>query len=91
MPKKRVFDEHRRDPHDGTQLRNVIKPNGITSVAVQSFVATPGGEHQAWLFMRPGEKEAHAQDNSQAVKNARKKQAQNGNGQASSHLSCCSR
>ena len=73
MPKKRVFDVHRRDPRDGTQLRSVLTPNGKTSVGVQSFVATPGGEHQAWMFMRPGEKEAHAQDNSQAVKNARKK------------------
>ena len=72
MPKKRVYDEHRRDP-DGTKLRNVLTPNGKTSVGVQSFVATPGGEHQAWLFMRPGEKEAHAQDNSQAVQTARKK------------------
>ena len=45
MPKKRVYDEHRRDPHDGTQLRNVLTPNGKTSVGVQSFVATPGGEH----------------------------------------------
>ena len=73
MPKKRVYDEHRRDPHDGTQLRNVLTPNGKTSAGVQSFVATPGGEHQAWFFMRPGEKEAHAQDNSQAVNTARKK------------------
>ena len=73
MPKKRVFDEYRRNPHDGTQLRNVLTPNGKTSVGVQSFVATPKGEHQAWLFTRSGEKEAHAQDNSQAVQTARKK------------------
>ena len=73
MPKKRVVDEHRRDPHDGTQLRNVLTPNGKTRVGVQSFVATPDGEHHAWLFMRPGEKEAHAQDNCQAVRTARKK------------------
>ena len=73
MPKKRVYEEHRRDPHDGTQLRNVLTPNGKTSVGVQSFVATPKGEHKAWLFMRSGEKEAHAQDNSQAVQTARKK------------------
>ena len=70
MPKKRVYDEHRRDPRDGTQLRNVLTPNGKTSVGVQSLVATPEGEHQAWLFMRSGEKEAHAQDNSQAIRNA---------------------
>ena len=73
MPKKRVYKEHRRDPHDGTQLRNVLTPNGKTSAGVQSFVATPKGEHRAWLFMRSGEKEAHAQDNSQAVQTARKK------------------
>ncbi len=73
MPKKRVYEEHRRDPRDGKQLRNVLTPNGKTSAGVQSFVATPGGEHQAWLFTRSGEKEAHAQDNSQAVQTARKK------------------
>ena len=73
MPKKRVYEEHRRDPRDGTQLRNVLTPNGKTRVGVQSLVATPEGEHQAWLFMRSGEKEAHAQDNSQAVQTARKK------------------
>ena len=72
MPKKRVFEEHRRD-RDGTQLRSVLTPNDKTSVGVQSLVATPGGEHQAWLFMRPGEEEAHAKDNSQAVQTARKK------------------
>ena len=72
MSKKRVFEEYRRD-RDGTQLRNVLTPNGKTSVGVQSFVATPKGEHQEWLFTRPCEKEAHAQDNSQAVKTARKK------------------
>ena len=72
MP-KRVFDEYRRDPHDGTQLRNVLTPSGKTRIGVQSFVATPDGEHQAWLFMRPGEKQAHAQDNTQAVRNARNK------------------
>ena len=72
MPKKRVFEDYRRD-RDGTQLRSVLTPNGKTSVGVQSFVATPGGEHQAWLFMRPGEEEAHAKDNSQAVQTARKK------------------
>ena len=71
MP-KRVYVEHRRGP-DGTQLRNVLTPNGKTSVGVQSFVATPKGEHQAWLFTRSGEKETHAQDNSQAVQTARKK------------------
>ena len=73
MPKRRVFVEYRRDPHDGTQLRNVLTPSGKTDVGTQSFVATPNGEHRAWLFKRPGEEEAHAQDNSQAVKNARKK------------------
>ena len=73
MPKRRVFVEYRRDPHDGTQLRNVLTPSGKTDVGTQSLVATPKGEHQAWLFTRPGEKEAHAKDNSQAVKNARKK------------------
>ena len=72
MP-KRVFDEYRRDPHGGTQLRNVLTPSGKTDVGTQSFVATPNGEHQAWLFKRPGEEEAHAQDNSQAVRNARNK------------------
>ena len=71
-PKKRVFEQYRRD-RDGTQLRSVLTPNGKTSVGVQSLVATPGGEHQAWLFMRPGEEEAHAKDNSQAVQTARKK------------------
>ena len=71
-PKKRVFEQYRRD-RDGTQLRSVLTPNGKTSVGVQSLVATPEGEHQAWLFMRSGEKEAHAQDNSQAVQTARKK------------------
>ena len=73
MPKRRVFVEYRRDPHDGTQLRNVLTPSGKTDVGTQSLVATPGGEHQAWLFMRPGEEEAHAKDNSQAVQTARKK------------------
>ena len=72
MPKKRVFEDYRRD-RDGTQLRSVLTPNGKTSVGVQSLVATPEGEHQAWLFMRPGEEEAHAKDNSQAVQTARKK------------------
>ena len=72
MP-KRVFVEYRRDPHDGTQLRNVLTPSGKTDVGTQSFVATPNGDHQAWLFMRPGKKEAHAKDNSQAVQTARKK------------------
>ena len=71
MP-KRVYVEHRRGP-DGTQLRNVLTPNGKTRVGVKSFVANPDGEHQAWLFMRPGEKEAHALDNSQAIRNARNK------------------
>jgi len=73
MPKRRVFVEYRRDPHDGTQLRNVLTPSGKTDVGTQSLVATPGGEHQAWLFKRPGEEEAHAKDNSQAVQTARKK------------------
>ena len=70
---KRVFVGYTRDPQDGTQLRNVHTPRGTTHLGTQSLVATPNGEHQAWLFMRSGEKEAHAQDNSQAVKNARKK------------------
>ena len=73
MSKRRVFVEYRRDPHDGTQLRNVLTPSGKTDVGTQSLVATPGGEHQAWLFKRPGEEEAHAKDNSQAVQTARKK------------------
>ena len=51
----------------------VLTPNGKTSDVVRSFVATPGGEHQAWLFMRPCEKQAHAQDNTQAVRDARNK------------------
>ena len=73
MPKRRVFVEYRRDPHDGTQLRNVLTPSGKTDVGTQSLVATPKGEHQAWLFKHPGEEEAHAEDNSQAVRTARKK------------------
>ena len=72
MP-KRVFGEYRRDPHDGTQLRIVLTPSGKTDVGTQSFAATPNGEHQAWLFKRPGEEDAHAQDNSQAIRAARKK------------------
>ena len=72
MP-KRVFDKYRRDPHDGTQLRNVHTPSGKTRVGIQSLAATPNGEHQAWLFKRPGDEEAHAQDNSQAIRDARKR------------------
>jgi len=67
MP-KRVFDEYRRNPHDGTQLRNVLTPVGKSDVGTRSFVATPNGEHQAWLFKRPGEEEAYAKDNSQAIR-----------------------
>ena len=72
MPKL-IFDEYRRDLHDGTQLRNVYTPSAKTRVGIQPFAKTPNGEHQAWLFKRPGEEEAHAKDNSQAIRVAYKR------------------
>ena len=47
--------------------------SGKTDVSTQSFAQTPNGELQVWLFKRLGEEEAHAQDNTQSIRDARKK------------------
>ena len=71
--KRRIFDEYRSDPRDGTKLRTVLTPGGKHVVGTQSLAQTPNGKHEAWLFKRLGEEEAHKQDNTQSIRNARNK------------------
>ena len=73
MSKRRVFDEYSSDPRDGTKLRTVLTPGGKHAVGTHSLAQTPNGKHGAWIFKRPGEEEAHKQDNTQSIRNARNK------------------
>ena len=45
-------------------------------MGTQSFVKTPSGEHQAWLFKLPDEKDARRKDISQSIRDAGKKAKQ---------------
>ena len=60
MPKQRVFGGYARD-EDGKQTRTVHSPGGNTQVGTQTFVPTPNGRNEAWLFKRPDE-EARRRD-----------------------------
>ena len=71
MPKQRVFDGYARD-EDGKQTRTVHSPEGNTHVGTQTFVPTPNGNNQAWLFMRP-DVVARRKDDAQSIRDSRKK------------------
>ena len=51
----------------------MLTPGGKHVVGTQSLAQTPNGKHEAWLFKRPGKEEAHKQDNTQSIRNARNK------------------
>ena len=71
MPKQRVFGGYARD-EDGKQTRTVHSPGGNTHVGTQTFVPTPNGNNQAWLFMRP-DVVARRKDDAQSIRDSRKK------------------
>jgi hypothetical protein len=71
MPKQRVFGGYARD-EDGKQTRTVHIPGGNTHVGTQTFVTTPTGHNEAWLFTRP-DKKSLRRDNAQSTRNARTK------------------
>ena len=73
MPNKRVVDNYRRDPHNGTQLRNVYTAGGKTHVGTLSLAPTPNGQHDTWLFKFSGEEEARRNENDQSIRDARNK------------------
>jgi len=71
MPKKRVFGGYARD-EDGKQTRTLHSPGGNTHVGTQTFVTTPNGRNEAWLFKRPDE-ETRRKDDAQSICDSRKK------------------
>ena len=78
MPKHRLVQEERLSTDGQTTLRSVYTPGG-TPVGTQGFLPTPEGQHRAWLYPPcpdeppEGEVVKRRRDNSQSIKNARKK------------------
>jgi hypothetical protein len=80
MPKrKRVADEHRFALDGTTRVRNIRTPEG-SSVGTQTLKETPNKRHKAWQYNEsPGATPAEAamrhKDNTQSIRDARKKAA----------------